>query len=228
MSLFAISDLHLSFAADKPMDVFGGLWENYEERLLKNWNKIIKSEDVIILCGDNSWATYLSDAKADFEFINNLPGSKILSKGNHDYWWTTLKKMNDFCSVNKFDTISFLQNNHFMYNDIAICGTRGWALTPSNREDEKIYNRELERLTLSLEAARVSKPKEIVAALHFPPDEKFRRLLGKYNVKTCIYGHLHGSAQKNAITDIKNGIKYRLVACDYLQFNPLKLFLFMI
>ncbi|NLB80760.1 MAG: hypothetical protein GX800_03925 [Clostridiaceae bacterium] len=150
MALYAISDLHLSFNTQKPMDVFGDDWEDYTRRIAENWHKKIKNEDVIILCGDHSWATYLEEARVDFEFINNLPGKKILSKGNHDYWWTTPKKLNDYCAENNFDTISFLHNNHYMYKDIAICGAKGWALATNIAEDKKIYNREQERLTLSL------------------------------------------------------------------------------
>lgn len=223
MSLFAISDLHLSFGTDKPMDVFGGKWEEYEKKLEENWLQNVSKEDVVLLCGDNSWATYLKDAYLDFEFINRLPGKKILSKGNHDYWWTTQRKMDSFCVQNNFDTISFLQNNHYMYENIAICGTRGWTLSADSEEENKIYNRELERLTLSLKSAHKSNPDEIIAALHFPPDERFRTVLREYGVKKCVYGHLHGYAQKNIINNTINGIKYALVSCDFLHFNPLKI-----
>ncbi|MCK9478268.1 MAG: metallophosphoesterase [Firmicutes bacterium] len=221
MSLFAISDLHLSFKANKPMDVFGGRWENYIETLSNNWNKNVRDEDTVVLCGDNSWATYLEDADLDFEFINSLPGKKILSKGKHDYWWTTQKKMNEFCVDNNFNTISFLQNNYYMYNDIAICGTRGWM---PDAKDEKIFNRELERLAISLNAAKISKPREIIVALHYPPENAFRKVLENFGVSHCIYGHLHGNAQKNALSGTINGVKYLLVSCDYLQFNPFKLY----
>jgi len=224
MSLYAISDLHLSFGTDKQMDIFGGRWENYINILSEKWHKKIKNEDVIILCGDNSWATYLEDALEDFKFINSLPGKKILSKGNHDYWWTTLKKMNSFCLENKLETISFLHNNSFLYKDIAICGARGWGSASNGADNEKIYNRETQRLKISLGAAKKLKPREIVAALHFPPDTCFRGILHDHDVNVCVYGHLHGKAHQNAINDTINGLKYRLVSCDFLQFNPLLLY----
>ena len=223
MSLFAISDLHLSLGTDKPMDVFGEKWENYEEKLKENWIKNVKSGDTVIIGGDTSWATYLKDLYPDFNFINSLPGKKILVKGNHDYWWTTKSKMDSYCSDNGFNTIDFLNNNHYMYEDIAICGTRGWAIT-TNTDDRKIYNRELERLTLSLDSCKKSNPKSILAILHYPPDVRFRELLVKYRVETCVFGHLHGKAQKNVINCTIDGIKYYFISCEFLQFSPLKVF----
>lgn len=224
MSLYAISDLHLSLGTNKPMDVFGKKWENYEQNLKENWGKTVRGEDTVLLCGDNSWATYLTDAHCDFNFINSMPGEKILSKGNHDYWWSTKNKMDSYCKDNGFNTINFLHNNHYMYEDIAICGARGWVITTNTEEDRKIYNRELERLILSIRSSEKSNPKEIIAVLHYPPDKSFRSLMKKYGVKKCIYGHLHGYAQKNILSDTIEGIKYYFVSCEFLQFNPLKVF----
>lgn len=224
MALFAISDLHLSFDTDKPMDIFGSNWENYETKLKENWERIVKNEDFIILNGDNSWAMYLQNAVADFEFINSLPGTKILSKGNHDYWWTTMTKHNAFCEENGFDSIKFLHNNHYMYENIAVCGTRGWQLTKNDDEDKKIYNRELERLENSIKSSLQSNPGEILVALHYPPDNNFKSVLKKYDVKTCVYGHLHGNSHKYAINDTIEGINFKLVSCDFLRFNPMKIF----
>lgn len=224
MALFAISDLHLSLGTDKPMDIFGDNWENYENKLKENWERIVKNDDIVILNGDNSWATYIQHAFSDFAFINSLPGCKIISKGNHDYWWTTMNKQVVFCKENGFDTINFLHNNHYMYEDVAICGTRGWQLTKNDDEDKKIYNRELERLEISIKSAVSSNPNEILVALHYPPDSKFKAVLKKFGVKTCVYGHLHGHAHKNAINDTIEGIKFRLVSCDFLHFNPMKIF----
>ncbi len=223
MALFAISDLHLSLGTDKPMDIFGTNWQDYESKLKNNWESIVNDDDVVILNGDNSWATYIQNAEADFYYINSLPGRKIMSKGNHDYWWTTMNKQVNFCREKGFNTISFLQNNHYMYGSVAICGTRGWQITKNDDEDKKIHNRELQRLELSLKSSASSNPDEIVAALHYPPDEKFVSLLVKYGVKTCVYGHLHGRAHKNAINNISCGIKFCLVSCDFLQFNPFKI-----
>lgn len=224
MALFAISDLHLSLGCDKPMDIFGENWENYEQKLKEKWECIVKNEDTVIINGDNSWATYIQNATEDFAFINSLPGKKLLSKGNHDYWWTTMKKQVDFCRENNFDTINFLHNNHYMYESVAICGTRGWIITTNDDEDKKIYNRELERLELSIKSSISSNPKQILVALHYPPDAKFKGILKKHMVSRCIYGHLHGYAHKNVINNTIEGIKYDLVSCDFLNFNPLKIY----
>lgn len=223
MALFAISDLHLSLGTDKPMYVFGDQWKDYESKLRQNWLNSVSDEDFVIINGDNSWATYLENTKEDFSFINSLPGKKILSKGNHDYWWTTMKKMNDFCRENIYDTISFLQNNHYMYGDIAICGTRGWQLSTEDEKDLKIHNREIERLKLSFNSAKKSNPAEIIVALHYPPDDTFKALMEKYDVKQCFYGHLHGQSHRSALNGKANGIKYQLVSCDFLDFKPFKI-----
>jgi predicted phosphohydrolase len=220
MALFAISDLHLSLGTDKPMDVFGGRWENYVEKLKENWQATVGREDVVIVNGDNSWATYVQDAKEDFGFIHSLPGIKLLSKGNHDYWWTTLAKQTAFCERHGFDTIRFLHNNYYMYQDIAICGTRGWQLTKNDEEDQKIYQRELGRLEQSISLALKENPRKLIAALHYPPDENFRAVLSRYGVCLCVYGHLHGAAFKNVVPYTADGVSYQLVSCDYLNFMP--------
>ncbi len=223
MALYAISDLHLSLGTDKPMDVFGEHWENYEQRLKENWESAVSGDDTVIVNGDNSWATYIQNAVEDFSFINSLPGRKILSKGNHDYWWTTMNKQTAFCRQHGFDTINFLHNNHYMCGGAAICGTRGWQITKNDDEDRKIHNRELERLELSLRSAIPSDPEQIIVALHYPPDDKFKAVLSRYGVRTCVYGHLHGAAHKNAVNTTIEGIKLRLVSCDFLQFTPMKI-----
>ena len=220
MALFSISDLHLSFGTDKPMDVFGERWKNYEQKLMENWNNVVSAEDVVIVNGDNSWAMYLEDTFEDFDFINKLNGTKLISKGNHDYWWTTMTKHRKWCEQNGFDTIKFLQNNHYMYNGIAICGTRGWQLTSKDEEDLKVYNREKERLELSFKQAEKDNPKGYIVALHYPPDEEFKRMLEQHGVGLCLYGHLHGAGLKNYSDFEENGIRYKLVSCDYLRFEP--------
>lgn len=225
MALYAISDLHLSLGTDKPMSVFGGNWENYEEKLQKNWNEKVKPDDTVIINGDVSWAMYLEHTDRDFEFINNLNGTKLISKGNHDYWWTTMKKQKEFCEKMGFNTINFLQNNCYMYKNTAVCATRGWILTSNNAEDKRIYSRELERLQLGLRAANAKNPDKIIAALHYPPDLNFMTVLENFGVSICVYGHLHGNvrANSNYFEDTVNGIEYRLVSCDYLDFDPLRL-----
>ncbi len=222
MALFAISDLHLSFSADKPMNVFGSLWDCYEEKMEANWNNIVSDNDIVVICGDISWATYIDDAAADFAYIDRLKGKKIILKGNHDYWWTTLSKMNMFLNSNGFSTISVLHNNSFETESISVCGTRGWIPREQCKkaDDKKIYDRELQRFELSLASA---KNKDIIACLHYPPDEEFLLLMNKYNVKKCLFGHLHAKSQQNAPQGIFNGIECRLVSCDYLGFTPVRI-----
>lgn len=221
MALFAISDLHLSFGTDKPMDIFGSRWENYEKKLQENWNKDISPDDVVIVNGDNSWAMYLEDTYEDFKFINSLNGTKLLLKGNHDYWWTTMSKHEKWCQKNCFDTIKFIHNNHYMYGDTAICGTKGWQLTDKSPDDVKVYNRERERLVNSLKSAAGAK--KIIAALHYPPDEGFKSVLREYKVDFCVFGHLHAGGFKDYKDFDEDGIAYRLVSCDYLGFEPYKI-----
>lgn len=230
MALYAISDLHLPLGVDKPMDIFGPAWENYVERLWQNWQTIVKNDDVVVLPGDFSWATYIEDAKRDFDFLNKLNGKKILLKGNHDYWWETASKMRRFFDENSYDTISFLQNDSYVYKDKAICGTRGWTIPniSASEEDRKIYNREVQRLELSLASA--PEEKEKIVFTHYPPltlkteSSDFVRVFEKYSVKLCVYGHLHAKSSDSAITGYIGGIKYLLVSCDYLKFMPVKLF----
>jgi len=225
MAIFAISDLHLSLGTDKPMSVFGGNWDNYEEKLMKNWNNKVSNDDFVIVNGDISWATYIENAYNDFEFINKLNGTKIISKGNHDYWWTTMKKQREYCELNGFDTIKFMQTNCYIHDDYCICGTRGWVLTSRDEDDKKIYNRELERLQLSLREAKKVDCKGIIAALHYPPDGVFMTVLENFGVEKCVYGHLHGAVDRNSsfFEDVINGIDYKLVSCDYLDFDPIRL-----
>jgi len=224
MAIFAISDLHLSFGSNKPMDVFGGNWINYEEKMLENWNNTVQDGDTVIVNGDISWAMYLNECEADFSYIEKLRGHKIIGKGNHDYWWTTIRKQENFVEENKFNSIKFLHNNAYVIDNIAICGTRGYlpANLCTSKEDQKIYNRELERFELSARQMR-SECETKIAALHYPPDENFEELFHKYEITHCIFGHLHGKAHKTAKQGIFGGIQYNLVSCDYLDFTPLKI-----
>lgn len=230
MALYAIADLHLPLGIDKPMDIFGKSWANYVERLCDNWQSNIKDTDITVLPGDFSWATYLEQSVKDFEFLHKLNGHKILLKGNHDYWWTTMNKLNEFTAKLGFDDIKFLQNNSFMYEDIAICGTRGWihpAWDNFGSDDRKIFDREVVRLELSLNSA--GDCKEIYVFTHYPPmsvskeSNAFTDTMKKYPVTKCIYGHLHSASHKNAVEGIIDGIDYRLVSGDYVEFCPVKL-----
>lgn len=230
MSIYAIADLHLSFKSNKPMDVFGENWKNYENKIKQDWIEKVKEDDLVLLPGDFSWATYIEDTDLDFKYLNNLPGKKLLLKGNHDYWWTTMNKLREFTAEHGFDDIEFLQNNSFMYEDVAICGTRGW-INPGwdnfGSEDRKIFDREVLRLELSLNS--VKECNEIYVFTHYPPmpvslkENEFVQMMNKYPVTKCIYGHLHAAAHRNAVEGTINGIEYKLVSGDYLGFDPIKL-----
>ncbi len=222
MSLFAIADTHLSFGTDKPMDTFEG-WQDYTARLEKNWNNLVGDDDYVIIAGDISWAMNFEQLKPDFDFINKLNGKKIISKGNHDYWWNTITKMNKFVSENGFDTISFLHNNSFDFDDFSICGSRGWFFDSDEEQDEKVLNREVQRIKLSLDSARFENK---IVFLHYPPIttndtcDEIINLLKNYGIKKCYYGHLHGVAAKFAFDGEVDGIDFKLISCDRLGFTP--------
>ena len=222
MSLFAIADTHLSFGTDKPMDSFPG-WNDYVDRIEKNWNKIVTDDDTVVVAGDISWAMNFDELKADFDFIERLNGKKIILKGNHDYWWNTSKKMNDFIELQRYKTISILFNNSYDVDGVSVCGSRGWLFDVDDEHDEKVLNREVGRLRLSLESAVND---EIIVFLHYPPVttdtkcDEILNLLKEYGIKKCYYGHLHGIAAKKAIDDVVDGIEFRLISCDRLGFIP--------
>ena len=222
MSLFAIADTHLSFGTDKPMDSFPG-WNDYVDRIEKNWNKIVTDDDTVVIAGDISWAMNFDELKADFDFIERLNGKKIILKGNHDYWWNTSKKMNDFIESQRYKTISILFNNSYDIDGVSVCGSRGWLFDVDDEHDEKVLNREVGRLRLSLESAVND---EIIVFLHYPPVttdtkcDEILNLLKEYGIKKCYYGHLHGIAAKKAVDDVVDGIEFRLISCDRLGFVP--------
>ena len=232
MALYTISDLHLPLGIDKPMDVFGKSWENYVPRIEEEWKGKICGDDTVVLPGDFSWATYLEQSKKDFDFLDSLPGKKILLKGNHDYWWSTLNKMRGFISQNGYENIDFLHNTSFMYKNTAICGTRGWGYIgfgTAKPEDMTIYEREAMRLEMSMEAGKKNNPEEILVFMHYPPisrgctQNRFTELFEKYGVKRCVYGHIHGAQKKNALVGNVRGVEYMLVSCDCMGFSPVKL-----
>lgn len=232
MAIFAISDLHLALGKPKPMDIFGARWANYMDRLVAEWRQTVSEYDHVLIPGDISWATYLDEAYEDFRLIDSLPGRKIISKGNHDYWWTTLSKLEGFIAENRFDSISFMHNNSFRIDGCAVCGTRGWKLPGDDdfgSEDRKILKRELNRLELSLKSAGPPPPGGLIAAVHFPVlnlrcvFSEFMDIMLKYGVNLCIYGHLHGDAANNAIEGSAKGVELKLVSADHLAFRPLRL-----
>lgn len=226
--IFAISDLHLSFSADKPMNVFGSRWDNYEERLRQNWQEQITKDDVVLMPGDTSWATYVKDACADFEYINKLNGTKIISKGNHDYWWETLSKLNAFLETNLFHTVRFVHNTTEVFGSVAVCGTKGYPETeqePDCDEERKLYRRELARLENAVSEAKKTGAEKIIVMLHYPPgaNTAFAKVMQEEKVDFCVFGHLHGGYYGNAVQGNVRGVEYRLVSCDYLKFKPLKI-----
>ena len=235
MAIFVMGDLHLSFHENKPMGIFGENWEGHEEKIKKDWIEKVKESDLVILPGDFSWSTYLKDTYEDFSYINSLPGKKLLLKGNHDYWWTTLTSMRKFLAENDFKNIDFIYNTAYEFENYIIAGTRGWG---QNEEvaDRKLLKREVARLELSLEAScklNQSKEKEIIVFLHYPPITNsniinnemsdFIKIMKKYDIKRCYYGHLHSTSIRDAVEGQYYGIDFKLVSADGLDFKLLKI-----
>ena len=224
MALYAIGDLHLCLGAAKPMDVFGGAWVGYMDKLREGLS-VIGPDDTTVLLGDLSWSLNLENAGADFAWINEIPGRKIILKGNHDYWWSTASKFYGFCKDNDFENQWILNNNFYEYNGWAICGTRGWFFEEerSGEHDEKVFKRELLRLEASLRAAG-DLPKLVF--LHYPPKYKgydcpeIIELMKRFGVTRCFYGHLHGPSHGLAMEGPWDGVDYKLVSADYLNFKP--------
>lgn len=229
MSIYVIGDLHLSFNTNKPMDVFGNNWSNYEEKIKNNWIENVKEDDLVVLPGDFSWSMYLEETKKDFEFINDLPGKKLLLKGNHDYWWSTVTSMRKFLKENNFENIDFLYNNSYEFDNHILVGTRGWSLSDVS-EDIRLNKREADRLKLSILDAinKYGEEKEIIAFMHYPPITKnymnteYLRILKQYNIKKCYYGHLHANSIYEAVEGIVDGIDFKLISADALDFKLFK------
>ena len=228
MALYAIGDLHLCLGAPKPMDIFGGAWVGYLDKL-KAGLSVITPEDTTVLLGDLSWALDLDQAKEDFAWIDQIPGTKIILKGNHDYWWSTASKFYKFCQDNGFSNQWILNNNHYEYEGFAVCGTRGWFFEEqrSDTHDEKVFKRELIRLEASLQSAG-DLPKLVF--LHYPPRYKgytcdeILEILNRYDVRQCYYGHLHGPSHGLAMEGQWDGVEYKLVSADRLNFQPYRIF----
>ena len=233
MSIYAIGDLHLSFHENKPMDIFGENWKNHEERIKNNWIKKVTENDLVILPGDFSWSMKLNDTIEDFKYLDKLPGKKILLKGNHDYWWTTVTNMRKFLAENNLNNIDFLYNNSYEYENILIVGTRGWNYS-EEQEDKKLLKREALRLELSIQHGiqNSGENKDIYVFMHYPPitaqiineQEKkiFIEIMKKYGVKKCFYGHLHSTSIKEAVEGNLYEIEFKLVSSDGLDFELFK------
>ena len=222
MKIFAISDLHLSFQCDKPMDVFGGNWAGYEEKIAEDWNRNVGDDDIGIIAGDISWAMRMTETQKDFEYISKLKGTKIIIRGNHDYWWSTISKVREALPPK---TIA-LQNDSVKIGNVIFCGTRGWRVPERKQtqkgEDKKIFDREVLRLEMSLQDAKkkMVEGDKLIAIIHYPPfnctrdDSPFTILMEKYGVGVCIYGHLHGKNCRDELVTTKNKVKYYLTSCD--------------
>lgn len=224
MAIYAISDLHLAFTADKPMDIFGEKWLKHDEKIKKNWIEKIKDTDLVLVAGDISWSMKAEESKVDLDWIDALPGKKIISKGNHDYWWGSISKLNAM-----YENTKFLQNNFYTYGDYAICGSRAWIAAGSDKfteKDKKIHDRELIRLRLSLDGAKNAGYSKIIVMIHYPPtnekheESEFTKLFKEYEVEKVIYGHLHGPSLYNVINGEVDGIEYIMTSSDFLDFNP--------
>lgn len=225
--IFAIGDLHFDSTGEKPMDIFGDNWLNHQDKIIDNWSSLVGEDDLVLLAGDTSWGLKINEAYEDLLKIDRLPGNKIIIKGNHDYWWSSLSKLNGL----NLKTIKFLQNNSFVYDSIGIAGTRGWSsidMEVIDPQDEKIFNRELNRLRLSLE----SLPKELdrkIVILHYPPfnldssPNEFINILKEFNVDLCIYGHLHAEGHRYVVEGMIENIEFHCVSCDYINFVPKKI-----
>lgn len=232
MSLFVIGDLHLALNEDKPMNIFGDNWLNHDEKIKKDWESKVTEKDTVILVGDFSWSMHLKDTTKDFEFLNSLPGKKILLKGNHDLWWTTVTNMKNFLKEKNFQNIDFLHNNSFLIENKIITGTRGWTLNTEDPENsKKIIKRECMRLKMSIEQGikLYGEDKEVIVFMHYPPitninvlkneTTDFIKIMMDYNIKRCFYGHLHGNSIKDAVEENINGIELKLVSSDGLDFK---------
>lgn len=221
MALWTIGDLHLSHGVDKPMDIFGERWKDHALKIEQSWLENVRENDTVVIPGDISWAISLQESIEDFAYLARLPGRKILLKGNHDYWWETVSKMNRFLAENEIDNIHFLLNNHYLYGDFAICGTRGWTL--EGEDHLRMIARETARLRLSLESA----PSDIekIVFLHYPPIYPGQicmpmiELMQEFNVKKCYYGHLHGISIQNAVVGKHFDVNFSLVSADSLDFS---------
>lgn len=230
MKVYAISDLHLSFSADKPMNVFGEKWDNYEAKIKENIEKIMQDDDLLLIAGDLSWAMQMADTEADFNYIASLKGTKLVVRGNHDYWWKSISNVREKLEPNN---VYALQNDSLKFGKFVIAGTRGWVVPEKGKgmseQDKKIYDRELIRLEMALVDAnkKMEEGDTLIVLIHYPPfnstldDSDFTKLLEKFDVDICVYGHLHGKTKYTNPTTTKNGINYYLSSCDKIGFSPI-------
>jgi len=231
MKIFAISDLHLSFNCDKPMDIFGGNWENYTDKIRNNWIETVDDEDIVLIAGDISWAMKLDEATSDLEWVDKLPGKKIIIKGNHEYWWKSISAVRSVLP----NSISAIQNDCIKVGSYIICGTRGWTVPETNKplsdEDNKIYKREVERLKLTLASMQSIRDGDdkVIVMIHYPPytfdkqETEFTKLFKEFNVDKVVFGHLHGRVKCDKFVNL-NGIDYYFTSCDHIDMKPVLLY----
>lgn len=233
MALFVIADLHLSSEVNKPMDVFGGVWKDYMIKLPENWNATVSPEDTVVVPGDISWATYMDEAAEDFRLLDSLNGRKIILKGNHDYWFETASKLERFFEEEKISSIKLLHNSYEAYGDVAICGTKGADVQkrPATENALKLFNREVMRLDNSISKAKADGFEKILVFLHYPPvltngkfnDNPMVEMLKSHKIERCFYGHLHSRAHNIAICEQFQGIEFRLISADFINFTPFEI-----
>ncbi len=231
MKIFAISDLHLSNSCDKPMDIFGGAWENYTDKIKENWKSKVTENDVVLIAGDISWAMKLEEAVSDLKWLDELPAKKIIIKGNHEYWWNSISAVREILPSSVFA----IQNDALKMGRFVFCGTRGWTVPESGKvfsdEDLKIYKRETERLKLTLLSAKklMEQGDELVLMMHFPPfasdkeETEFTKLFEQYGVSTVVFGHIHGRTNCPLIYN-KNGVKYYFTSTDHINNDPVLIY----
>lgn len=233
MALYVIADLHLSHSANKPMDVFGPRWEGHTEKIKNNWQSVVAPEDTVVIPGDLSWGMDFGNTAEDLRFVHELNGKKIIGKGNHDYWWQTMRKLTSFTAENGLGTVEFLHNNAFYEQGFIICGTRGWMISEKpSADDEKILLREAGRLKLSLEEGKLLAKEhpdaETLVFMHYPPAYgnvvcgHFSELFDEFGVKRCFYGHLHGAKEESLAARAGNARLY-CVSADMIRFKPMRI-----
>ncbi len=231
MKIFAISDLHLSNSCDKPMDIFGGNWEGYTDKIIENWKNKVSDGDIVLVAGDISWAMKLDEAKADLDWIDRLPGKKIIIKGNHEYWWKSISSVREILPP----SIMAIQNDAIKVGNFVFCGTRGWTVPEKDKElepeDLKIYKREVERLKLTLAYAKnlMQEGDKLIAMIHFPPfnmdkqENEFTKLFEEYSVDVVVFGHLHGYTKCDKVSEV-NSVTYYFTSCDHINNDPVLIF----
>lgn len=226
MEIYAIGDLHLPGGDNKPMEVFGAHWEGHFSRIAEDWKSRVQTDDLVLIPGDISWAMQMEDALPDLRAIGELPGKKVILRGNHDYWWGSISRLRDALPPGMFA----VQNDALKFGEVAVCGTRGWTLPASpDSEDEKLYVRELMRMEMSLERARALGASRLLVMAHYPPlgekgeETRLSALLERYGADDVVYGHLHGASLRGAVTGLHGGVRYHCVSCDGLGFRLYRL-----